>query len=1322
MSDQQNQQQSASNDQQNQGGSSSLYPLIPQDKDHGVRAIAAGLTLTDLFLVLLPPAGLFLLATDVFGVPVGLPLFGACALTGLALFAVASYAPFYLTPYELVRRNVAYLRRRIRMPLIGEEARNVPGIAAVHRRYATDALEHENQTVFALVEAPLPNTSQRDDGEMMQWAAQIAREFDTKISKYEDEGFGLTAHLSQYAYEADELDVFRQAQTDGSLTEYERQLAEAREEFMIDGEDEEEAGYLAEQGVMDRSLHFVVPVEADEGVGIHPLEEKLRSLDILRLTPAQRVSQVRLLDQRVEKVEEFARAIVGGAHRLDADEMIGLQRAHWQNERGLLDPGAVTTGRPVLAPDDARITVEDETTDSADGAEGKTAESTTEIESDTEAITETGRSESAPSAPAPQPLADTTPGADMTRAIESESSEETEIDPEPSTLRERVTRLGARLKASVTAHTNATTRNRMYNLYAPQEVDEHKDHVDLGDGEEYAASIYVTGWPKLPTPGVLESAVTMPGVRYDLSLQFDPTERYDKRDELQKEKENIGGSALVSEYFGDVDSSDADAAAVDKTDLREYMREHRVDVSEVSVVLTARGRTEEHVQRAIRALKNECKQNGISVKEATKDQLAALRTTAPAARDVFSEVKAVDLDYDLPADAVGCLLANGGGVRQDPGGTVLGMAKTGAGDSPVLGPLQIDRDRLAAPHRTIGGESGTGKTAGENMDIIEDHLRNPGVRTVIIDVGEGFDGPVYAQGGAKIEVGETKINPFEINPPEDGRGSGRLIEGRAELITSMLMAYLRQRAPDEADDLRDPLRNGVMRTFRRFGIVPEDPATVNPSHPDRETDREPEFGDFYHDTLKRMAESPEEFVGEHIAERREEKAKDLLEYLAPFDASNPDAKYGFLDGQSDVDMTAETVLLDAKEYAQSGGPELSMTIRLATGFARNIARSSDDPVRVVVDEAHEVFHDEEDAQKFASLVLEGRSHGLGFDFISQATKHFIDGPAGVIADQCRINIWHEVGDLSAALADVFGLSAEQERLIAGGLDRGDNDGTDRSESLVFVNNDAYLVERKLSNHEKPLVDYKERKHGDWDAYMARETAVHDLPEADVEVIEGISPEQASQLYAADIHTTVDLTTAGAEMVAEAVNVAPRRALDWIQQAYRGEYVERGEHEETAAREHAPDAASAVTPAEQEAATDGGMNAAQSDAQRSGTAHGVTGPDAEHGATAPDSGRADGPETPTPDANASADLELTDVDRVGERRADRLRAAGYGSVVEIEDAGSDALTEVEGIGATRADRIATSASRLLASDQQDTQAVADGGTARDTDADANGGET
>ena len=77
-------------------------------------------------------------------------------------------------------------------------------------------------------------------------------------------------------------------------------------------------------------------------------------------------------------------------------------------------------------------------------------------------------------------------------------------------------------------------------------------------------------------------------------------------------------------------------------------------------------------------------------------------------------------------------------------------------------------------------------------------------------------------------------------------------------------------------------------------------------------------------------------------------------------------------------------------------------------------------------------------------------------------------------------------------------------------------------------------------------------------------------------------------------------------------------------------------------------------------------------------------------------------------NARDDLELTDLDHVGESRADTLREAGYESVAEVHDAEQDALTVVDGFGAARVGRITASAATLL-EQRDETGTVTDNAT-------------
>jgi hypothetical protein len=79
---------------------------------------------------------------------------------------------------------------------------------------------------------------------------------------------------------------------------------------------------------------------------------------------------------------------------------------------------------------------------------------------------------------------------------------------------------------------------------------------------------------------------------------------------------------------------------------------------------------------------------------------------------------------------------------------------------------------------------------------------------------------------------------------------------------------------------------------------------------------------------------------------------------------------------------------------------------------------------------------------------------------------------------------------------------------------------------------------------------------------------------------------------------------------------------------------------------------------------------------------------------------------------SSTSTLTDIQHVGESRADDLRAAGYESVEDVTAADQSAVAEIDGIGETRAETMSASATDLL--DEQSDGSEADTPDETDTD--------
>jgi hypothetical protein len=80
---------------------------------------------------------------------------------------------------------------------------------------------------------------------------------------------------------------------------------------------------------------------------------------------------------------------------------------------------------------------------------------------------------------------------------------------------------------------------------------------------------------------------------------------------------------------------------------------------------------------------------------------------------------------------------------------------------------------------------------------------------------------------------------------------------------------------------------------------------------------------------------------------------------------------------------------------------------------------------------------------------------------------------------------------------------------------------------------------------------------------------------------------------------------------------------------------------------------------------------------------------------------------------SNSLALTDIQHVGENRADDLRNAGYESVGDVATTDQSALAEIDGIGETRAAQLTPSASDVLDDQPDGSEPAAPDETGTDT---------
>lgn len=398
------------------------------------------------------------------------------------------------------------------------------------------------------------------------------------------------------------------------------------------------------------------------------------------------------------------------------------------------------------------------------------------------------------------------------------------------------------------------------------------------------------------------------------------------------------------------------------------------------------------------------------------------------------------------------------------------------------------------------------------------------------------------------------------------------------------------------------------------------------------------MADFF-DTLAEVERNVEDNPKEYTARGTESEVQTLKSeagtLISRFKEFQPDGTYSYFHGESEVDLYDRVVYFDMQKFEDDTTAAKGMSMALITSHAYELAKQTRGHVDLVVDEAHDLFRDAAQADQIESMVRAGRNTGLMFDFISQAGEDFDAGAAKVIAKQCSIAIWRDLGEMDVETPMEFGLTQEQAALVSGGLATGDNDAMDYSEALVDIEGDRYLIERRVSDYAARIVDYRESDDGRFDAYMAGKS----LEEQQAEQA-GPASERAEE----DDGDESDVRDEDGDLVKQ-----PNVLGSGI------------------------------------AANGGGVGVDESDA------HSGDSPEGDHESVeAPDDDEGGVSEA----ENGSGEkTDVTAIKGVGEAKANALQEVGYESVEEVLAADTDEIADAEGIGEKSADRLKGNASTL-----------------------------
>lgn len=289
------------------------------------------------------------------------------------------------------------------------------------------------------------------------------------------------------------------------------------------------------------------------------------------------------------------------------------------------------------------------------------------------------------------------------------------------------------------------------------------DAVDVGGrairlGDDWAASLAVTGYPAEVGAGWLEPLLSYPG-RLDVSLHIEPVPPVVAADRLRKQRARMESTRRADAGRGRVDDPELDIAAQDAAELAARLARGEGRLFKVGLYLTVHAGTEQELTERVAEVRALAASLLLDVSVTTWRQLQGWITSLPLGFDALDMRRTMDTDAlaasfpftspDLPVPAL-----TGMGVLYG-----LNLASAGV----------VAWDRWAQDNfnAVILARSGAGKSYLAKLDL----LRNLylGVEAAVIDPEDEYLALAEAVGGVVIRPGApgVRINPLDLATDDD---------------------------------------------------------------------------------------------------------------------------------------------------------------------------------------------------------------------------------------------------------------------------------------------------------------------------------------------------------------------------------------------------------------------------------------------------------------------------------------------------------------------------------------------------------------------------
>jgi type IV secretory pathway VirB4 component len=345
----------------------------------------------------------------------------------------------------------------------------------------------------------------------------------------------------------------------------------------------------------------------------------------------------------------------------------------------------------------------------------------------------------------------------------------------------------------------------------PPAVEITARHVRAGD--DYAATLAVTGYPAEVAAGWLEPLTAYPG-RLDVTLHIEPIPAAVAAARLRRQRARLESGRRAGASRGQLDDPGTEAAADDARDLAYRLARGEGKLFRLGLYLTVHAATEDDLAAEVAAVRALAASLLLVTVPATFRSLQGWTTTLPAGTDTLLLRRTMDT-----AALAACFPFTSPDLPRDPAApSAMPGVLYGAN---TAGPGLVAWDRWAADnHNSVTlAASGAGKSYLAKLEILRSLYQ--GTECWVIDPEDEYARLAAATGGAYVHLGApgVHLNPFDL--PAAGRARPDALTRRA-LFLHTVVAVLLGAQPSAAE--RAALDKAIMAAYHQAGIT-ADPRT-----------------------------------------------------------------------------------------------------------------------------------------------------------------------------------------------------------------------------------------------------------------------------------------------------------------------------------------------------------------------------------------------------------------------------------------------------------------------------------------------------------------